>query len=238
MAAALSADTILVTFEGLAQDSMDQTTELFLLNEVKDTIEAEREWAILTGLDLSQSTSSNDTFQTPHTLPADFGMPSPRGIYVEGDLIPYRQVPYEGQIDFQAITYAYFIDFYNSNYYLCGTPGRSAAIQFFYRRISATLALVANGGSPWIFPARFHPILVYEMLIKYFAADQGDKSRAWDDRWGQYAQRIREAMYSWDDQLQSLALQNESETMVRDLSGYPTIIDMDAGGSPGASMFG
>lgn len=234
----MTADEIIVQFEELVQDSLDTTTELFLLNEAKDTIETQRQWAILTALDQTQTANTGDTFQTPHTLPGDFALPSPRGIYVTGDLIPYRQVPFEAQIDFQAITYAYYVDYYNQKFYLCGSPGRTGPIQFFYRRYSPVLALVANGGQPWIFPARFHPVLVYEMAKKYFAADQGDKGRAWDDRWDQYATTIEEAMNSWDDQLQSLPLQNESETMVRDLSGYPTIIDMDAGGSGGGSMFG
>lgn len=235
MAAQLTADQVIIQFEALIDDSIDQTTELFLLNEVKDTIEAEREWAILTGLDVSKTVPA--VALTPINLPVDFGMPSPRGIYVKGDLIPYRQVPFEGQIDFQAITYAYFLDYYNAQYTLCGTPTPGSVVQFFYRRTSPTMALAANGGQPWIFPARFHPRLVYEMAIKYFAIDQGDKGRAWDDRWQSYATMIAEAMNSWDDQLQTLALQNESDTMVRDLSGYPTIIDMDSG-SPGGSMFG
>lgn len=237
MASPLSADAILSQFEQLIDDSLDITTELFLLNEVKDTLETQRSWAMLMGLDTSQSTSTGDTFNTTHALPSDFAMPSPRGIYVTGDLIPYRQIPFEGQIDFQAITYAYFIDYYNSQYHLCGSPGRTAAIQFFYRRFSPTLTLITSGGSPWIFPARFHPILPYLMAKKYFAIDQGE-NRNWDDKWDIYIRELKEAMVSWDDSLQTLALQNESETMVRDLSGYPTIIDMDLGGSPGASMVG
>lgn len=232
---ALTADQILAQFEELAQDSLDQTTELFLLNEAKDTIEQERSWALLHGLDTSQTANSGDTFQTMKTLPADFAMPSPRGIYIgTSPRTPYRQVPFEAQIDFQSITYAYYIDYYNSKYALCGSTSNPGTIQFFYSRFSPVLALTASGGLPWIFPARFHPLLIYEMLVKYFAADQGDKSRAWDDRWTAYAARIRENMYSWDDQLQSGALQNEMNLFV-DPGSFPNIIDM---GSSGGGMFG
>lgn len=237
MASPLTADEILSQFESLIDDSLDQTTELFLLNEVKDSIESERQWAMLMALDTSQSANPGDTFATTHPLPSDFGLPSPRGIYVGTDLIPYKQIPSESQIDFQSITYAYFIDYYNSKYSLCGSVSQSGPIKFFYRRFSGTMALTANGGQPWVFPARFHPLLVYEMAIKYFAANQGDKAKAWDDRWSDYAQRIREAMYSWDDSMQTPALQNELNVFT-DPASFPTIIDMDQGPGGGGVMFG
>lgn len=216
---------------------MDQTLELMLLNEVKDTIETERAWAFLTALDQSQSVSSNDTFQTMKTLPTDFGLPSPRGIYVGTDIVPYRQIPFEAQIDFQAITYAYYIDYYNNKYGLCGTVSKSGTIQFFYRKTSSQMALVANGGTPWVFPARFHPLLVYEMCMKYFTIDQLSKAKSWDDRWSLYAARIREAMNSWDDALQMQALQTEMNMFV-DPGSFPTIIDMGSGPGSGGTMFG
>lgn len=234
----MTADQIIAQFEILIQDSLDQTTELFLLNQVKNTFESSRLWALLQRLDTSQTASTGDTYQTPHTLPGDFALPSPRGIYAASDLIPYIQVPFESQIDFQAITYVYFIDYFAQKFYLAGTPGQSGPIKFFYRAYSPQLDLVVNGGQPWIFPTRFHPILPYLMAIKYFAVDQGDKSRAWDDRWTTFADEIRQTMIEWDDQLQMLALQNESQNLGRDISGYPNIIDMDTGGGSGSSMFG
>lgn len=238
MASPLTPEAILSQFEALVQDTLDQTTEMFLLNLAKDTIEGERSWAILTGLDQSQIANSGDTFQTPKTLPADFFYPSPRGIYVGTDLIKYNQIPFESNIDFQAITYAYFIDYYNKKFYMCGTTSRPGTIQFFYRRSSPTLALGNSPaeGTPWIFPAQFHPLLVFEMAVQYFAIDQGEKARSWDDRWTAFATRIRDNMTSWDDQLQSLPLQNELNMFV-DPSSFPTIIDM-GGGNNGGAMFG
>lgn len=232
----MTADEILSQFEELIQDSLDQTTELFLLNEVKNTIEQERLYAKLRRLNVSQTASPGDTFQTMKALPDDFSMPSPRGIYVGTDLIPYGLVNFESQIAFQAITYSYYIDYYASQFALCGSVSMSGIIKFFYQAFSPELALVADGGQPWIFPTRFHPRLVYEMAIKYFAIDQGDKSRAWDDRWTAWAKLLKEQMASWDDSLQMPALQNEANMFV-DPSTFPTIIDMGQGGSPGP-MFG
>ena len=229
----MTADSIIFQFEVLVQDSLDITTELFLLNAAKQSIESKRTWALLAALDTTQSVASSDTFQTPKTLPSDFFLPSPRGIYVGTDLNPYTQVPFEAQIDFQSITYAYFIDFFNKVYYLCGAQSQSGTIKFFYRRQSPSLALAAQVGNPWIFPTTFHPILVYEMAKKYFAADQGDKSKAWDDRWDSYMREVLEDMVAWDDQLQTLALQDEVNLGNRDLSGYPNIVDMDQGRSYG-----
>lgn len=238
MAQALTADQILSEFETVIADSLDQTTELFLLNEVKDTIETERNWCVLKGLDQSQTANASDTWLTRKSLPADFALPSDRGIYIGTNPGPrYIQIPFEAQIDFQSITYSYFIDLYNSQYGLGGTVSAPGIIQFFYQRYSPTLALTANGGLPWIFPARFHPLLIYEMAIKYFAIDQGEKSRAWDDRWSEYATRLREAMVAWDDQLQSQALQAEQNFFV-DPASFPTIVDMGNGMSGGGSIFG
>lgn len=231
MASPLSADQIIVQFEALIDDSLDTTTELFLLNQVKDSIESKRAWEWLKKLDLSQTASISDTFQTPHTLPSDFIKPSESGIYITGDMIPYKQIPFESQIKYQSITYVYFIDFLNQKFYLGGSPGRNGAIQFFYQAASPSLALISNGGSPWIFPAKFHPILPFAMAKKYFAIDQGDKSRSWDDRWTTFMQEMEEDMNAWDSELQTLAQQNDANMggMV-DFSGYPNIIDMDRGG--------
>lgn len=233
----LTADQVITLFEDVVGDSLDQTLELMLLNEVKDTIETERAWAMLTGLDQTQSANAGDTFLTTKPLPADFGLPSPRGIYVGTDLVAYKQIPFESQIDFQSITYAYYVDYYNNTYALCGSVSKSGTIKFFYRRTSPQMALVVNGGSPWIFPPRFHPLLVYEMAIKYYAVDQSSKAKAWDDRWVTYAQRIREAMISWDDSLQMGPLQTEMNMFV-DPGSFPTIIDMDSGPGSGGTMFG
>ncbi len=225
---------ILSQFEELIQDTLDQVTELFLLNEVKNTLETSRLWAKLRRLNTSQTANVGDTFQTMKSLPSDFALPSPRGIYVGTDLIPYRIVNFESQIDFQAITYAYYIDYYASQFALCGTVSISGTIKLFYQAFSPDLNLTDN--TPWIFPARFHPILPYLMAIKYFAIDQQDKSRAWDDRWTIFAKEIKEAMVAWDDSLQMQALQNEINIFV-DPQSFPTIIDMDAG-RPGGGMFG
>lgn len=233
----LTADQILSQFEELIADSLDQVTELFILNEVKDTLETDRAWAKLKRLNKSNTSNPGDTFQTQHTLPDDFGMPSQRGIYVGTDLIPYKQIPFEAQIDFQAITYAYFVDLYSSTFSLCGSVSKQGTINFFYQATSPALDLVTNGGFPWIFPARFHPILPYLMAIKYFAIDQGDKAKAWDDRWVGWAREIREGMNSWDDSQQMQALQNEYNIFT-DPASFPTIVDMDQGPGGGGVMFG
>ena len=227
----MTPDQIIAQFESLIQDTVDETTEYFLLNEAKDTIESERAWAILTGKDTSQSESPGDTYETAKTLPSDFFMPSPRGIYVGTDMIPYKQVPYEANIDFQAITYAYYFDYYNKQFFLCGSVSKSGTIKFFYRRRSPTLV---KGGSAWIFPSQFHARLVYEMAAKYFALDQGEKARSWDDRWTIYANRIQENMNAWDDQLQTIPLQNEVNMFV-DPSSFPNIVDMGSGSIGGVN---
>lgn len=233
MASALTPDAIISQFENLIDDSLDQTTELFLLNQVKDEIELSRAWQWLKALDKSKTRATGDNWQTVIALPADFILPSPRGIYVGTDRQIFRQLPFEAQIDAQDLSYAYWLDPANGNYYISGT-GFSGTINFFYQKSSPTLSL---GGAAWIFPAVFHPQLPFKMAKKYFAIDQGSKVNAWDDRWDSFIADQEAVMNAWDDQLQMLALQNE-QNMAVDFSANPTIIDGMMNSPGGASMFG
>ena len=64
------------------------------------------------------------------------------------------------------------------------------------------------------------------MGMQYFAVDQGDKNRAWDDRWQKYFSDLHDAMVLWDEMLVTQARQNAY--MPIDLSAYPTILDVDS----------
>src|SRR6266404_3797208 len=106
--AALTPDQMVTAFESLVDDSLDETTEYQLLNDVKDTLESDDAWAILATLDETQTANAGDTYLTFHTLPSDFGSPSPGGIFVGTDIIPYRQIAFKQVQRWKDVTHRYY----------------------------------------------------------------------------------------------------------------------------------
>jgi hypothetical protein len=224
-------------FEKIVDDALDQTLEVQLLNAAKDMLENERDWQYLKKLDTSQVFNSGDTFLTTHPLPSDFVRPSSYGIFIglnqttQVDMIPYQLIPYEQAIRWQAITHRYYIDMNNLVYGIMGSANPGGTIYFYYQKFTPPLA-PATGSQPSgtvntpSMPKRFIPLLVYYMGMQYFAVDQGDKNRAWDDRWQKYFSDLHDAMVLWDEMLVTQARQNAY--MPIDLSAYPTILDVDS----------
>ena len=234
----MKTEELLETFEGLIDDSLDATLELQLLNTEKDVLESERDWEYLKTVDLTQSVGASDNYLTMKPLPVDslgnkiFGRPSERGIFVGTDLIPYRPIPIEQRFRWKDVTHRYYLDMANYKYALCGLGNAGDLIQFWFAQKTLPLANLVNlavASSTIIeplFDSRFHAILPYRMAMKYFAIDQGDKSRAWDDRWQIYSEDLHQAMVYWDAALKVQANQN-SHMGMGDLSGYSRIVDMD-----------
>ncbi len=219
---------MLTMFEALIDDTLDSVLEEQLLNEAKDSLEAEYSWAILKQVDATQSAAVGDTYLSMHTLPTRFAAPSQKGIYVGNDQIPYSQIPFEDRLRFRDITHRYYIDLANNQYALTGVANPGGMIQFFYQQYSGSLDA---DGDTWLFPTRFHPILPYRMAIKFFAIDQGDKSRAYDDRWDVFATKVLEAMVQWNARMTLQASQNSRLSV--DMTARPDIVDIDGSGSGG-----
>jgi len=234
----LTPEQVIADFETKVGDTLDSTQEYILLNDVKDMIEQDDTWAILQALDESETANTGDTYQTYHTLPTDFSLPAPGGIFVGTDIIPYRQIPFEQVIRWKDTTHRYYIDMANNRYALCGVANPGGTIHFYYQKSSPALAAgtAPAQGTPWIFPARFHPILAQLMAEMFPAIDQPDKSRAWDDRWNVFSAKRLETMRRWNAALRLQAHQNDQ--MPIDISADPNIIDIDADGMGGGSIYG
>jgi len=218
-------------FESITGDTLDTTTENTLLNEVKDDIESEDTWEILKTLDESQSVNTGDTYLTMKSLPSDFALPVDDGIYVGTDIIPYLPIPYVNRIQFQSVQHRYYIDYASGKYAIMGSPNPGGTIHFFYHKFSPTLVpgTSQNPGTPWIFPARFHPIIPYRMAMKFFAIDQQEKARSWDDRWELFAAKIYQNMRGWNSRLVREAAQNKNLDV--DFSTHPNVVNMDGRGN-------
>lgn len=213
-------ENIILMYQQLVGDNMDSVTEYNLLNQAKDQIEDDREWAYLKAVDQSQSVSSGDTYLTMKNLPSDFGRVIDAGIYVNTDIVPYLQIPFEDRIRWQSISHRYYIDLANAQYGIFGTP-TPGVITMPYIKTTPTLAA---GVTPKM-PSRFHPMLAYKMAQIFYAVDQGSKSIAWDDRWQIYYSGILDSMIQWDAKMQQTAQANLRGAGGLDPRNYPTIID-------------
>ncbi len=217
-------------FETLIDDQLDSVTENVILNQAKDDLESLRQWQYLIGIDVSQSANPGDTYLTMKTLPSDFFSPLESGIYVGSDLVPYQKFPLEDRAFFQSISHGYYIDVYNGQYAILGQPNPGGVITFPYKRSTLPLAALVNGASPAgtinqpKFPVQFRALIPYRASQMYFAIDQGDKSRAWDDRWSAFYTMLLDSMIRWDFRMAKQSYANRMMANRVDLTGYPNII--------------
>ena len=114
---------------------------------------------------------------------------------------------------------AFFIDLPNDNFYLAGSNHAAKTIHLFYTDYSADLTT----SDTWDFPARFHAIIPYKMAEIYYAADAGEKGRAWDDRWSNQYERILGRMNLWNDSLKTrnrMSFRQQPSTSPRALNRF------------------
>lgn len=187
---------IIEFFETIVEDSLDETAAYILMNNAKNKVEGEREWEILKKFDSSQSASS-----AAKNLPDDFDRPIDGIIYVNAQ--PYIQVPFEQQRLMQNSALRWYLDMRQSKYYLLGS-NLSGTIYFPYIYQTDD---IAEGTSP-VWPAKYHPLIAFEMAELFFAIDQGERPLAWDDKWAVQHQLLKNSMLTWDVKLQKRSIEN------------------------------
>lgn len=192
------AETI-TKFINMVDDVIDSDFAYQLLNDAKDLIEGERIWEQLKAVDSSQTATQGETQSTTHALPTRFALPIK--LMVGDDYQPYDLINFEDQRNYRDNSRGFFIDQANGTYALTGTVGKTATIYLYHTKYSADI----TSGTSWAFPSRFHTLLPYKMAQIYYAADAGEKSRSWDDRWALYYDTAFKAMEMWDAQLKMRA---------------------------------
>jgi hypothetical protein len=186
-------------FHNYVSDELDSDFELQLVNDAMHEIEEDVRPEGLKKTDTSASTSVGQTYITPIALPTDFLMPAEE-IYVGTEA--YTQVPFERAVEYRDVPNRFYIDHANASYHLTGTQGSAQTISFPY--FYATPDLTANTSPVW--PSRFHSLIPLKMAEIYYAIDQGEKSRAWDDRWSAYYQRRLNKFKDYDAALKLAAI--------------------------------
>lgn len=180
--------------EGLIDDTFDQDVALSLLNVAKDKIEGERDWEFL------KKTATGSATTAAISAPADFRYTL--SMYVGTQ--PYRQIPFEQKQLFQSSANCWYFDAGNSNLYLIGiTSGQT----YYHYYIKTTDELTASVNPTW-WPTRFHRLLGFELAEMYYAIDQGERGRSWDDKMALQKELLRRSMVDWDANLKRRANEN------------------------------
>lgn len=181
-------------FEAIVEDSLDTDLALSLINNAKTKVEEERDWEFLKKLQPAQAASAS-----AKTLPADYA--STISMYV--DRQQYHQIPFEQQKMFEQSNHRWYLDLANNSFYLLGNI-LTGTIYHYYKRFTDD---ITEGTSP-VWPVRFHKLLAFEAAELFFAVDQGDRPRSWDDKWAVQKQQLRLAMIDWDVRLSKRAVEN------------------------------
>jgi hypothetical protein len=189
----MTATQIIAKFRNEVDDQLDSEYELQLVNDAKDEIEAERDWEMLKN-EQSYSIAAGSSYANTQALPTRFANDLR---VVEGNSLEYRKISFEDRLQKVNGSSAYFLDMAAGTIGFAGSNLAAVTVYLLYTKYSADL----TSGDSWAFPARFHKILAYRMAKLFYAADAGEKQRAWDDRWDAYEKECLASMELWDDRL-------------------------------------
>ncbi len=190
---------ILTQFEGLIDDTLDQTLEIQLANNAKNRLERELKLLIHQKGRETNTTTPGQTYTTGVTLSTDFSMWVP--LYKGTQLL--RPVPFKFRVAHRSSSPdRFYTDHRAGTFHLTGTQGTAATLveTYIYKTTDITAASVTAGTTTLTWPD-FHSLISYEMAKMFFAIDAGDKARAWDDRWEAHYSLLRKAMVDWDADL-------------------------------------
>ena len=186
---------MITKFENMVQDTLDSDFAYQLLNDAKDEVEAMQVW--------EQKKKAQE-----YTVTSGYSYTSALGALPTRFALDIRAVEGTSNIDLEKVafddlnakanaTFGYFLDLANDNLYLAGSNHSGKTITLFYTDYSADL----TASDTWVFPSRFHSIIPLKMAELYYAADAGEKRRAWDDRWSAQYERALIRMKMWNDSL-------------------------------------
>ena len=195
----MTGQEILNRFHNHTSDELDTDYELELANDAMHEIEEDVQPEGLKKVDTFASTTVGQTYTTAIPLPDDFFY-SCKEIYVGPQ--PYTQVPFERAVEFRDVPHRFYIDHANASYHLTGTQALEQTISFPYYYATPDITLST---SP-VWPTRFHGLIPLKMAEMYSAIDQGEKQRAWDDRWGIFFQRKLSRFKDYDASLKLAAM--------------------------------
>jgi hypothetical protein len=197
-------------FEELVGETVDETTKLHLAEHAKDLIEGDRPWAFLLKEDATKTFGTSDNYLTAKALPADFE--SDHKVYLGDatlkDFYEYNAVPFHLRRKFNDSSYTYYIDYANSNLYICGSVDKTYTIYLYY--IYKTPALDLSTSDP-VWPAKFRKLIAFimakvwrtgididEITVKQAVSDSAE------------AKMLYQAFVDWDAKIKLRQLNNRT----------------------------
>jgi hypothetical protein len=191
-------EDIFDSFETMIDDTLDSTMAASLAEQARIKVEIELKLQVSKKLDTSKTTTAGGTYLTAYALQADVLVPAGQRIYVGNT--PYIGIPFEDRMAYKDSSGFWYVDLLNNNLYLTGTQVGGQQITFPYitkgTEISADEADADVTVLKW--PNGLHILIPMEMAQIWFAIDQGDKARAWDDRWGAFYKITKNSLIDWD----------------------------------------
>lgn len=207
-------------FEGLVEDSMDETLTYQLMNRAKGQVETSQDWEILKKLDSSKTALVSDTWNSPgKALPTDFFLP--RKLYVGTDRVPYDLIQFEGAQNFQSVSRKWYIDLRQALFFLTGSVSGSQTLYLYYIYGTTDFTAANAGTTTWPFPDRFHPLLAFKMAELWFAKDMTELGRSWDRKWLKEYRDLWNDALLWDSRLKVMTQQGGASH--RDTAKEPSV---------------
>jgi hypothetical protein len=185
---------IITTFREFVGDALDTAVEFSLANQARMELETELKLQVSKKLDTSQTTTVGGTYTTAYTLHADALVPAGTVIYV-GET-PYTGIPFEHRERYKNRSNYWYMDLFNSQFYLTGTQSQAQTITFPY--ITKGTDIADNSNTVLKYPSGLHIIIPMHMARIWFAIDAGEKGRSWLPEWEVFYQRTKRALISWD----------------------------------------
>lgn len=195
----MTVETMITRLTEFVDDVLDDEVALSFLNLAKTEVEDTVDWNVLRK---SQSYSVSRGYSYTSalgTLPTDFSLDLT--VIESAGFTEYQKVDFQDLYMQQIMSYGYFIDLANNNIHLTGENHSAKTIVLRYKALTAEFELANIATDTWVFPAQDHIILPLKAAQLYYAADGGEKSRSWDDRWRVYYTEKMRAMQTRDARL-------------------------------------
>lgn len=197
-------------FEELVGESVDETTKLNLAEHAKDLIEGDRPWAFLLKEDATKTFGTSDNYLTAKALPSDFE--SDYKVYLGDatlkDFPEYSPIPFHLRRKFNDAFRKYYIDYANSNLYICGSVDKTYTIYLYYIYKTPALDLVSSDP---VWPVKFRKLISFIMAKIYRSGidfDEITSKQAVSDN--AEAKMLFEAMIEHDDRIKLRTMNNRA----------------------------
>ncbi len=200
----------------MAEDLLDGLTisdTLFgqLLNMEKDKLEGSRPWMVLRAVDGSKTFTSADGYDSTKALPERFLRPYPvtrkGGIKTalilkrdSADIIYPRQIPFAQREEYENDSGLWYLDMLNEEFGVIDDLAGTYTAYLSFLRKSEDI----DSDTEWAFPSEYHPILAFNVAIRYKGEVDFDEIHARMVAFhGVNVNELKRAMTMWDAQLQT-----------------------------------